>query len=148
MTNALRVTYRIWLLILVVAVIVQIGAAGFGAFNAAHHIGDTKPLTNHEWDHGWSFHDFWGYLILVVSIPLFLLAWGAKLGRRTVLLALGVPILVLIQILLAVGGESVPAVGVLHPINAFIILGFVGSLAARAWGTRGSAAQAPEAAQT
>ena len=145
MTNALRVTYRFWLSVLVVAVIVQIGAAGYGAFNAAHDVSDTTPLTNHQWDHGWNFHDGFGYLIFLVSVPLFLIAWGAKLGKRTVLLALGVPILVAIQIALAAGGESVPAVGILHPINAFIILGFVGSLAGKAWRTR-HAAEAVQAA--
>lgn len=144
MTNALRVTYRYWLALLVVAVIVQIGLAGYGAFNAAHDVSDTTPVTNHQWDHGWNPHDLVGYIIFLVSVPLFLIAWGAKLGKRTVLLSLGVPILVFIQILLAVGGESVPAIGVLHPINAFIILGFVGSLAGKAWRTRhaGEAAQA------
>ena len=129
-------------LVLVVAVIVQIGAAGYGAFNAAHVVGPTTPVTNHEWDHGWNFHDFFGYIIFLVSIPLFLIAWGAKLGRRTVLLSAGVPILVLIQILLAKGGESVPGVGILHPINAFIILGFVGSLTGKAWRTRGASGEA------
>jgi hypothetical protein len=146
MTNALRVTYRIWLLILVVAVIVQIGAAGYGAFNAAHIVSPTTPVTNHQWDHGFNFHDGFGYLIFLFSIPLFLIAWGAKLGKRTVLLAAGVPVLVFIQILLAKGGESVPAVGILHPINAFLILGFVGSLAGRAWRTRHAADAAPAAA--
>jgi hypothetical protein len=144
MTNALRVTYRFWLTVLVVAVIVQIGAAGYGAFDAAHEVSDTTPITNHQWDHGWNFHDGLGYIIFFVSIPLFLIAWGANLGKRAVLLSLGVPLLVLLQILLAAGGESVPAIGILHPINAFVILGFVGSLTGKAWRTRheGEAAQA------
>ena len=35
------------------------------------------------------------------------------------------------------GGESVPAIGVLHPVVAFIILGFAGRLAFEAgWGPR------------
>jgi Family of unknown function (DUF6220) len=146
MTNALRITYRFWLTVFVVAVVVQIGAAGYGAFNAAHDVSDTTPITNHQWDHGWNFHDGFGYLIFLVSIPLFLIAWGAKLGKRAVLLSLGVPLLVALQIVLAWGGESVPAIGILHPINAFLILGFVGSLTAKAWRTRHEAAAVQTAA--
>jgi hypothetical protein len=34
---------------------------------------------------------------------------------------------------LAWGGESEPIVGIFHPLNAFLIAGFVGSLAFAAW---------------
>ena len=144
--NALRVLYRYWLSILTVAVIVQIGAAGYGAFNAASDVSDTTPVTNHQWDHGWNFHDFFGYLIFLLSIPLFAIAWGAKLGRKAVLLSLAIPLLVLLQIVLARAGESTPAIGVLHPINALIILGLVTSLGFKAWRTRDAAVPEPVAA--
>ena len=39
-------------------------------------------------------------------------------------------------------GSSTPAVGVLHPINAFLILGLTGRLAVEAWwGTRRASAE-------
>jgi hypothetical protein len=129
-----RAVYKFWVLILVIMVIVQIGAAGYGAFNAAHDVSDTTPVTNHQWDHGFNFHDGFGYLILLVSIPLFLFALGAKLGRKWVLLSAAVPLLVLLQIVLArVAESSSPAVGALHPINAFVILGLLGLLAHKSW---------------
>jgi hypothetical protein len=132
--NALRTIYRFWVLILFIAVIVQIGAAGYGAFNAAHDVSDTTPVSQHQWDHGFNFHDGFGYLILLVSIPLFLFAWGAKLGRKWVLLSAAVPLLVLLQIVIArVATSSAAAVGILHPINAFIILGLLGFLTHKAW---------------
>ena len=148
MTNALRVIYRYWLALLTIAVIVQIGAAGYGAFNAAHHVSDTTPLTNHQWDHGWNFHDGFGYIIFLFSIPVFAIAWGAKLGKRAVLLGAAIPLLVLVQIGLALLGEHVPDAGFLHPINAFIILGLVGSQSGRAWRTRGAGVPEPVTAAT
>ena len=39
----------------------------------------------------------------------------------------------IVQIVLAWIGEEVPAVGALHPMNAFIILGLVGSIAGGEW---------------
>ena len=50
MTNSLRAVYRVWAMLLFVAVIVQVGAAGYGAFYAAHKVGEKpkKTLTNHQ----------------------------------------------------------------------------------------------------
>jgi hypothetical protein len=51
-----------------------------------------------------------------------------------------------IQILSAWIGFGTPAVGVLHPINAFLILALTGSLASQAWrGTRRPATSASPA---
>src|SRR5881409_2922498 len=118
MTNALRVTYNIWASLLFAAVIVQIGAAGYGAFYAADK-SDPGPMTKHQFDHGFSFHSGFGYFIFFGAVILFLLALIARLGRRRVLFSLAFPLLVVVQILLAYGGEAAPAAGVLHPINAF-----------------------------
>lgn len=134
MTSAMRATYRYWTAILVVAVVVQIGAAGYGAFYVDKKAtSGADRATKAQFDHGFNFHDGFGYVIFIGSVLLLLFAIGARLGRRRVLLALAVPLLVALQIALAIIGEHVPAVGVLHPINAFIILGFTGSLAHRAW---------------
>ncbi len=134
MTIALQAVYRYWVAVLVVAIIVQIGAAGWGVFSADQKVGaGHKEITKTQFDHGFNFHDGFGYIIFFASILLFLFALGARLGRKRVLMVLGVPLLVLLQIALAIIGEKTPAVGVLHPINAFIVLGLVGSLAHGAW---------------
>jgi len=130
--NLLRTFYRYWVAILFVAVLVQIGAAGYGAFYAADK-SDPGPLTEHGFSHGFDVHDGFGYAIFLGAVILFLLALGARLGRKRVLLALAVPVLVAIQIVLAWGGESQPIVGIFHPLNAFVIAGFTGSLVFAAW---------------
>jgi hypothetical protein len=51
-----------------------------------------------------------------------------------------------LQVVFALAGEDHPGVGVLHPLNAFVILGLVGSITAREWGAvRTAPAQAPAA---
>jgi len=139
MTDSLRVAYRVWSAVVFLAVVVQFGAAGYGAFYAYHKADKTDALTHKQFDHGFSFHIGLGYLIFIGSLLLFLFALGARLGRKPVLRVLALPVLVLLAIVLAVAGESVPAVGILHPIDAFLVLGLSGALAHRAWSKRGEA---------
>ncbi len=130
--QALRAVHRCWLALVTLAIVVQIGAAGYGAFYAADNV-DPGPLTTKQFDHGFSFHAGFGYFIFLGGIVLLLLALAARLGKRAVLLNLAVPVLLTIQIVLAWIGSGTPAVGVLHPINAFLLLGLTGSLVYEAW---------------
>ncbi len=132
MTQASRVAYRFWSAVVFVAVIVQIGAAGYGAFAAYHKADKTGALTKKQFDDGFNLHIPLGYLIFIASIFVVLFALGGRLGRRRVMHALGLPVLVLLAIVFAVAGESVPAIGILHPIDAFLIVGLAGSLAYQA----------------
>jgi hypothetical protein len=132
--SALRTIYRYWAAILFVAVLVQIGAAGYGAFYSANHLKDKGDTFTHKgFDHGFSFHNGFGYLIFLGAVVLFVLALGARLGRRRVLWSLGAVGLVAVQIVLAWAGESQPIVGIFHPINALLVLGLTGFLAHGAW---------------
>lgn len=133
MTNASRVAYRFWAAVVFLAVIVQVGAAGYGAFYAYKHSDKAKTLTHKQFDHGFNFHIALGYLIFLGSLFLFLFALAGRLGRRLVMQALALPILVLVAIVLAFAGESVPAIGVFHPIDALLVVGLSGSLAFQAW---------------
>jgi heme A synthase len=135
MTNSLRAVYRFWALLLFAAVLVQVAAAGYGAFAAAHKVGE-KPkeiVTHKQWDHGFGFHDALGYLIFLAAILLLLFALASRFDRRRVLLALAMPLLVFVQIVLAVAGGNIPAIGALHPLNALIIVGFTAYLAREAY---------------
>jgi hypothetical protein len=133
MTNILRSIYRFWAVLLFVAVVAQIGAAGYGAFSADHKADKLHSVTHKQFDHGFGAHIALGYLLFLGSLLLFLFAIGARLGRRRVLLAFGAPLLVFVAIALAVAGGNVPAVGVLHPIVGFLIVGLFGYLAHQAW---------------
>jgi hypothetical protein len=143
--HALRAIYRYWLALLAAAIVVQIGAAGYGAFYAADH-SDPGPLSKDSFEHGFNVHAALGYLIFLAGIVLLLLALGARVGRPLIWRVLAVPVLLIVQILLAWAGWDHPVAGIFHPINAFIILGLVGSLAHRAWRADREQALAPAVA--
>jgi hypothetical protein len=135
-TNALQAVYRFWAALLFLAVLVQIGAAGYGAFYSASKINDQKVIGEDAFDHGWSFHTGFGYAVFLGAVVLFLLALAARIGKRGVLFALAAPVLVAVQIILAWAGEDAPAVGIFHPINALVIAGLTGSITVYAWRRR------------
>jgi hypothetical protein len=140
--QALRTVYRYFSALVVLGVLVQIGAAGYGAFYAADK-SDPGPLTEDQFSHGFNFHDFFGYVIFLATILLFLLALGSRIGRRRVMMTAALVVLTIIQILLAGFGEDVPAIGIFHPIVAFLILGLSGRIAFEAWWGARRPAEAP-----
>ena len=125
--------YRWWAAILTLAVVVQIGFAGYGAFNASEKLEDNDSISKKAFEDGWDPHTGFGYIVFLGAVLLFLIALVTRPGRRGVLWALAVPLLVILQIVLAWIGESVGWLGFLHPINAFIVLGVLGSLTGRLW---------------
>jgi hypothetical protein len=141
--QALRTIYRFWTALLFLAVVVQVGGAAYGGFYSVKKLDDqsgpsaSKTITGKVFDHGFGFHTAFGYFIFLGAVVLLLLALAARLGKRRVLFALAVPVAVIVQIVLAWISGSVPAVGFLHGINALVVFGLTGSVAAQAWwGTR------------
>jgi len=141
--QALRTLYRIGAAILFAAVLVQVGAAGYGAFYAAHKLQHktSKPLGYHGFDHGFSFHKGLGYIVFVVAVIVFVLALASRLGKASVIRALAAGVLVALTIILAWGGESAPAAGIFHPLFALGVFAVTGMMAHHAW--RGSGTWAP-----
>jgi hypothetical protein len=134
--GALRTIHRYWALLLALAVLVQIGSSGYGAFNAADK-SDPGPLSEHQFSKGFDFHDGFGYLIFIGTLVLLLLALGARLGGRRVGMSVALVLLLIVQILLAWGGEGHAWIGIFHPIVAFLILGLIGRISFESWwGTR------------
>jgi hypothetical protein len=129
----MAMVYRWWVAILTLAIVVQIGLAGYGAFHAAEKIDDADSLSKKAWEDGFDPHVGFGYIVFLAGVVLFLIALATRPGRNRVLWNLAVPLLLILQIVLAWIGESVGALGFLHAINAFVVLAVVGSLAGRAW---------------
>jgi cell division protein FtsW (lipid II flippase) len=129
--------YRFWAMIVFVAVLVQIGAAGYGAFYADKH---ANSLSGKKFDHGFGLHIALGYILFLATLLLLIFALAARLDRKRVLRALALFGLVLLAIVLALAGHSVPAVGALHPIDALAVVGLSGYLAHSARRTRDAAA--------
>ena len=143
--------FRYWLTLLLFAVVAQIAGAAYGAFYAAQKLGDQKGpdaqklISEKAFDHGFAFHTGFGYIIFLGSIVLLLLALAARLGKRRTLFALAVPIAVAVQIVLAWASESVHAIGILHGINALVVLGLIGYQTGEEWRAGRTVAGSPAA---
>ena len=128
----MELVYRVWAAIVAAAVVVQIGFAGYGAFYVANKV-DDAPVNDDTFMDGWGLHSGFGYLVILLGLVFVLIALGARVGKRRVLRTLGLFGLMILQMLLAWFGFEIPVIGILHPINAFLILGLSGAIAYEAW---------------
>jgi hypothetical protein len=124
--------YRYWAAIVFLAVLVQIGFAGYGAFYAANKADDNK-ITKKVFEHGFDLHSGFGYTVVLGGILLLLIALAGRLGRPRIVKALALAILLVVQVLLAYAGFAVPALGFLHPLNALVIFALSGSIVHGQW---------------
>jgi hypothetical protein len=139
--------YRVWVTILTAAVVLQIFFAGYGAFDNVHKLDkDGSTIDQDSFNHSFDPHIALGYFIWIGGLIFLLISFGTR-SRSRIFRALGVFGLLTLQVLLAWIGYGVPYVaGGLHPINAFIILGFLGSITYREWrGERSAVAEAAAA---
>jgi Family of unknown function (DUF6220) len=131
--NALRIVYRWWLTLMFAAIFVQIGFAGLGAFSALDKA-QSGSVDEDGFLDSFAPHAVLGQLIVVGSLVLLILALVARVGRQRVLWSVGIFALLVVQLFLGWTGQDLPAVlGLLHPINALVILAAVGMLMQREW---------------
>ena len=124
----MKTVYRVWAWIVFAAVVVQVAFAGYGAFYVAHRV-DDGAVNEDKFEDGFGLHMGFGYLVVLAGILLFLIALGARVGKRRVLFHLGLAGLLILQVILAWVGFEVPGVGALHPVNALAIFALSGWLA-------------------
>lgn len=110
-------------------VIVQFFLVGVGLFGMKHGatIDNAHSLNAHR-DFGWILTEFGAGLMLI----LLLLAWPTPrklIGFWILLIVLAFPV----QPILAASGFHHKYVGMLHPVNALLLLGLSGRLAYYAW---------------
>jgi hypothetical protein len=133
----MNAVYKWWAALLLAAVFVQIGFAGYGAFFVAGKAEDKGDFVTHkQFEDGWGLHAGFGYLVVLGALVLLVLALIARPGRPLVMLTLGLAVLAIVQVLLAWFGFGVAAIGALHPINAVVIAGLTGLLVHRTWNAK------------
>ena len=128
--------YKYLSAIFAAGVVLQIGLAGYGAFYAAHKSDDNTPkvITHDSFEHGFGPHALFGTLLVLIGIVLLIVAAAGRLGRRRIKLTAILAGLLILQMILAAVGASVPVVGALHGINALAIFGLGMMIAMGAWG--------------
>lgn len=132
--KAFQAIYRIWVTILTAAVVLQIFFAGYGSFDAANKLEDEGSTIDEDaYISSFDPHIALGYLLFLGSLVLLLVSFGAR-GKSRILRSLGVVLLMMLQIVLAWIGFGLPYIaGGLHPINAVVILAFLGSITYGEW---------------
>ena len=139
----MRNVYRVIAQLIAFAVVVQAAVIAFGLFGIWNDVDDGKVVADgYEGNGGFAIHSILGsgviplLALLLLVISFFVKVDGAVKWAGLVVLAVAV------QITLAFISFGVPAVGLLHAANAFIIAG-VASMAARRAGRRSDEAAAP-----
>jgi hypothetical protein len=126
----MRTAFRIAATLTSLAVIVQVGFAGYGSFNAVDKADDAGSVTKHALENGFDPHGVLGTVVLVLMLVLLILALVARHKIRVAAILLGLGI---VQMLLAWGASGAAWVGFLHGVNALAIAGVAGSLAGNEW---------------
>ena len=116
--------------VLFIAVVVQVGLAGYGAFHAVH-AADHRSISKKTIENAFNAHVALGSIIVLVMLVLFLIALAGRLGKRNVKLSGAIVVLGILQAILGGVSESTPAIGPLHTINALAIFATTGLLAHR-----------------
>ena len=127
--------YRWWAALLFLAVVVQVGLAGVGAFRTTKAADDssTKTVSHHQIDNFFSPHGALGTIIAVAALLLVIFAAIAKVGPSRLKMAGALFVLAVVQIGLAALGDWKGALGFFHPVNALAIFAVSGLIAHREW---------------
>ncbi len=134
MTGAARAIYRYLAAIVFIALVVQVFLAGLGVFGVVSAAAEGEAsVTQDTIEDEFTPHAILGTFIILGMILLFLVSLAARLGRDRILWTLALPILGIIQLVLAGVGENSKVAGALHPVNALVLLGITGYLAHGAW---------------
>jgi hypothetical protein len=127
----MRTAFRLVATLTSLAVIVQVGFAGYGAFNAIDKANDAASVTKKTIENGFDPHGALGTIVVALMLILVLISvFGGRIRARmvTILFVLGI-----VQMLLAWGATGAAWVGFLHGVNALAIAGIAGSLAGDEW---------------
>ena len=81
-------------------------------------------------------HRSFGYLIGLVILVLLILAFAARLGRRSIGIAAALLVLYVIQSSLPYMDPDASAVAALHPVNALVMFGLATWYAIQSWRRR------------
>ena len=142
--------FRMWASIVSLAIIIQVGLASYGAFNAVDKADDQGTIGKDAVSDGFGAHAGLGYIIFLAALILLILAFLSRRagGPPRVKWSGAILGLIVVQILLAWAGGASAWLGVLHGMNALLVAGVAGSLAGREWAAHRGAevARAPEPA--
>jgi hypothetical protein len=122
--------------LLFLAIVVQVGFAGYGAFNAIDKADKGQAITKKTIENGFDPHGVVGTIVLLLILILAVVAAIARVERLMLRLAVLLVALGLLQLLFAYLGTKSAPLGFLHGINALAIYAASAFVAHRAWTQR------------
>ena len=131
----MRAVYKYWSGVVFLAVLLQIGFAGYGAFAVANDV-DGGVVDQDRFEDVFGIHMGFGYLVVLGGLILLVVS---AIGRYRLKHSAILAGLLIVQVVLAWIGESVPWLGFFHPLNAILIAGLAGMLAVTEWREGGPA---------
>jgi hypothetical protein len=139
----LATTFKYLTSLLFLAIVVQVGFASYGAFNAIDKADHGKTVTKKAIENGFDPHGVLGAIVVIVMLLLVITAAAGRVGPLYVKWTAGLLALGLLQWLFGyLGTRSALVGGFLHGINALAIYAGAALLAHRAWTQRPAAAVA------
>jgi hypothetical protein len=125
-----RIAYRILAMLIAAGVVVQAAAIAFALFDIEHKTDDGQVFSKDSHNGGIALHSVLGEMVIpVIALLLLIVSFFAAIPGGVKWAAITFGVLVL-QVVLAFAGDALPAIGVLHGINAFA-LAAVASIAMR-----------------
>jgi hypothetical protein len=126
----MRAVYRYLSLLVFVAVIIQVGFAGYGAFSVAGDTDNGGTVDEDTFGDAFGLHAGFGYLVVLLGLIALIVALIARHRIKHTAILFG---LLILQVLLAWFGFGTPIIGFFHPINALVIFGLSGFIAMTEW---------------
>lgn len=130
MVGIARVVHHVIAWLLVAGLVVQVFLAGLGVFAGASNFATHRDT---------------GYMLEILPFLLAIAAAVGRLGWRQIVLAAVIFGLFLVQSILILFRDSIPAIAALHPVNGFVIVYLAVAVARGAWARAPSDAAAASA---
>lgn len=131
----MKAAYRGFAFAVAIGVVLQAAWIALGTFALGKYVDDGHTVDK-DWDGnaGLILHGIFAIVVLVCALVLFGLSFGARVPEGTKWAGY-VLIAVVVQWVLAFISFGVPAVGILHGANAFVIVALAGITGRKASGT-------------
>jgi hypothetical protein len=140
----MREAFKYLTSLLFLAIVIQVGFAGYGVFHALDKADKDGSVTKKTIENGFDPHGIFGTVILAVMLLLVLTALAGRLGPLYAKWTTGLLVLGILQMLFAyLGTKSAPIGGFLHGVNTLAIYAGAALLAHRAWTQRPTGTVAP-----
>jgi hypothetical protein len=127
----MRAVYRVFGLLIAIAVALQVASIALAGFTVAKDADDGTSIGADYSNFGQSYHSIAGMVIGLLALIFLIVSFLTDVPRGRTLAGIVVG-LVALQFVLAVVSFGVPALGLLHGLNGLAIAGVAGAAARRA----------------